>query len=153
MRAASALLGTLLVGACSLLAPRYQRPELTVTGITLQGGNLFQQNFLVALRIHNPNGRALPVERVHAHLRFAGAEVASGVTTDPFVVPPRGDANVDMRITANLAASIAAIAQHVDAHQSTVDYQLDGVVRLDSPWLRTLSFHETGELPLADLTH
>lgn len=153
MRAAGGLLGALWVTGCALFTPHYQRPELAVTGITMQGGNLFQQNFLVALRIHNPNGRALPIERVHAHLRLAGADIASGVITGPFVVAAHADSSIDMRITANLAAGIAAISQHLDAHRNTVDYELDGVVRLDAPWLRALSFHEAGVIPLSDLTH
>ena len=152
VRVACVLLGALMASACALLAPHYERPDLSVVGITMQSGNLFAQNFLVTLGIHNPNGRALPVERVRAHLLIAGVDVATGVTTGAFVVPPHADSRVDMQITANLAAGIAQIATRMGAHQDTVDYELDGVVRLDTPWLHALSFHTAGVLPLSELT-
>ena len=152
MRIACGLLGALMASACAVLAPHYERPDLSVVGITMQNGNLFEQNFLVTLRIHNPNDRDLPVESVRAHLLLAGADVATGVTTGAFVVPPHANSRVDMQITANLAAGIAQIATRMGAHQSTVDYELDGVVRLDTPWLHALSFHATGVLPLSELT-
>ena len=149
MRAAWCALAATLASGCSLLAPHFARPDLSVVGIQMLGGNLFQQSFRLTLQIHNPNDRALPVERVQARLRLAGEDFASGVTTRPFVVPARGDARFDMTIAANLAAGLVQLAKRVDAHSGTVDYALDGVVRLELPLFRSLPFHEVGELPLS----
>ncbi|NNM61690.1 MAG: LEA type 2 family protein [Steroidobacteraceae bacterium] len=146
--AAACALGALLTSACAVFTPRFERPDLAVVRIEMRSGNLFQQNFLVTLRIHNPNSRPLPVERVRAHLLFAGVELASGVTMRPFIVPARGDTSFDMMISANLAAGFTQFAQRLGAHRDSIPYELDGAVRLDLPLFRSLRFHDHGELPL-----
>ena len=47
-----------LLAACSLFAPKFERPNLSVMNIQMLDGNFFQQNFLVRLKIQNPNDRA-----------------------------------------------------------------------------------------------
>ncbi|HUY83491.1 MAG TPA: LEA type 2 family protein [Steroidobacteraceae bacterium] len=134
--------------ACASLGPHFEVPQVSVVGIEMRGGNLFQQNFLLTLRIQNPNRLALPVDRVHARLQLGGAEFATGAAIGSFVVPPLGSARVDITITANLAAGIAQLAQALDRPGGTVAYQLDGAVRLGMPLFRTLPFHQSGTLPL-----
>ena len=48
------LSAALLLAACSLIAPKFEKPNLSVVSIRLVGGNLLQQNFLVKLYIQNP---------------------------------------------------------------------------------------------------
>jgi len=94
---------TVWTAACSLVAPHFERPILTVAGIELVGGNLLQQNFLVKFNIQNPNDRALPVTGLHAELNVLGERVASGIVDRAFVVPAQGSSQFDMTISANLA--------------------------------------------------
>ncbi len=124
---------------------------MTVVGVQMHGGNLFQQNLRVTLRIRNPNSVALPVKSVRARLRLGGAQFATGAAIGSFVVAPLGTARVDMTVTANLAAGIAQLAQALGRPDGTVAYQLDGAVRLGMPLLRTLPFHQYGTLPLRAL--
>jgi len=148
--AAACAAGALLSCACTLFTPRFATPDLSVVGIEMQGGNLLQQNFRLSLRIHNPNDRPLPVERVRARLLLGGEQVASGVTAAPFVVPARGDAAFDMMIAANLAAGVAQLSNRLNARRGSVGYELDGEVRLDLPLFHSLPFHLRGDLPLRD---
>lgn len=142
------IFGALILPGCAVFAPQFVRPDLSVVAIEMRGGNLWQQNFVVTLQIHNPNDRALPVDRVDANLTLGGEAVASGVTSRAFVVPAHGATRFRMLITAHMAAGILKIAERVDAHQQAIDYQLSGTVRLRLPFLRTLPFRETGSLPL-----
>ena len=73
---------TLALGACSLMAPKFNRPNVTVIGIQMRSGNLLQQNFAVKLNIQNPNDRALPVSGLHIELNVGGERIASGVSDD-----------------------------------------------------------------------
>ena len=59
-------------------APKFERPDLTVSGIEMQGGNLLQQNFLVKFQVQNPNQRALPVNGLHAELTSGASESRAG---------------------------------------------------------------------------
>jgi LEA14-like dessication related protein len=131
----------LLAAGC---VPHFEKPTVSVVGVQLQGGNLWQQNFLVTLKVHNPNNRVLPVSRLSADLRTDGAEVATGESSGAFQVPAFGDADFAVSVKANMALLLLQLAKRRDDHSDAIDYDVSGVVSLDLPFLRTLPFHQTG---------
>jgi LEA14-like dessication related protein len=130
--------------ACSALAPKFEKPDISVAGVELVGGNLLQQNFAVKLNIHNPNKRAVPVTSVHVELMISGDKVASGVNTRPFVVPAGGETQFDMTITANMALALLKYAGRTDKQSDSIDYDLVGGASIDLPFLRDLPFRQSG---------
>jgi LEA14-like dessication related protein len=138
------LLLALLVclAACS---PKFERPNITVVSIEMQRGNLLQQNFQVKFHIQNPNDRALPVKGLHADLSVGGDRIASGVTDRAFVVPPLGDTDFDMMITANMAMALLKLANQ---HTDSIDYELTGAASFDLAFLNNLPFHQSGSFSL-----
>jgi LEA14-like dessication related protein len=138
----------LWMAACSLLAPKFERPNLTVVGIEMVGGNFLQQNFLVKFNIQNPNDRALPVKGVHAQLDAFGERIATGVTNRAFVVPALGETQFDMTITANMALALLKLANGRDTHSDSIDYDLTGAASIDLPFLRDLPFQQHGSFSL-----
>jgi LEA14-like dessication related protein len=139
---------SLLLSACSLFAPKFEKPEVSVVGVRLVGGNLLQQNFRVTLKVHNPNDRVIPVSRLTADLRVAGEEIASGESSEAFRVPAQGDAQFDVNITANLALVLTQLAKHKDMPGDVIAYDVSGVASLDLPFLRSVPFHQTGSFSL-----
>ncbi len=139
-----------LLPACSLLAPQFDKPDLSVVGVELLGGNLLQQNFRVTLKIHNPNDRTLPVDGVTAHLAVGGEPLADGTTNRSFVVPANGDAEVGVLVMVNMANGVLKLAKYLGDHRGPVPYELTGVVRLDLAWYRTLPFHESGTFSISN---
>jgi LEA14-like dessication related protein len=134
--------------SCSLVAPKFERPTLTVISIELLKGSFLQQNFLVKLNIQNPNDRALPVTSVHADLNVAGERVASGVSSGAFVVPAQGATDFDMTITANMVLALLKLSQRTDRHSGVIDYDMTGAASIDLPFLRDVPFHQTGSFSL-----
>ena len=141
----------LFLSGCSVLAPKFEKPQITVTGIALVGGNFLQQNFRVTVNVHNPNARTLPVTRLHIEMHVGGEQIATGLNAQPFVVPAHGDTQFDMNITANMALALLKLAGRKDANADTIDYDMTGGAVIDLPFLRDLPFHRTGSLPLRDL--
>ena len=139
------LLLCLVFCAVAACAPRFERPILTVSSIELQSGNLFQQSFLVKFQVQNPNNRELPVEGLHAELDVGGQRIASGLSNKSFVVPPMGQSEFDMTITANVAAALLQLANQ---RTDSIDYELSGSANLDLPFLREVPFHQTGTFSL-----
>jgi len=138
---------SLLLAACS---PKFERPNLTVIGIEMQGGNFLQQNFLVKFQVQNPNNRALPVSGLHAELNVGGQRIASGVSNRAFVVPPMGQSEFDMTISANMAMALMQLANR---HSDSIDYEVTGAASLDLPFFHDLPFHQTGSFSLSSLGH
>jgi LEA14-like dessication related protein len=133
------------------MAPKFNRPTVTVSGIEMRGGNLMQQNFAVKLNVQNPNDRPLPVKGLHVELHVGGDEIASGVSDRAFSVPAFGESEFDMTIRANLALALLKLADRVNQHADSIDYELTGGASLDLAFLREVPFHQSGSLPLQGL--
>jgi len=143
-----ALALALAPAACSVLAPKFNRPNVSVVGIELRGGNLLQQNFAVKLNIQNPNDRTLPITGVHVELNVGGEQIATGVSDHALVVPAHGESDFDMTIKANVALALLKLADKMDQHSNSIDYDLTGAASIDLPFLRDLPFHQTGSFSL-----
>jgi LEA14-like dessication related protein len=139
---------TLALSACSLMAPKFNRPNVTVISIQMRSGNLLQQNFAVKLNIQNPNDRALPVRGLHTELNVGGQQIASGVSDRAVIVPAFGESEFDMTITANLAVALLKLADKANQHADSIDYDLTGEANIDLPFLRNLPFHQSGSFKL-----
>jgi LEA14-like dessication related protein len=138
----------LCFAACSLVTPKFNRPNVSVTSIELRSGNLLQQNFAVKLNIQNPNAQALPVNGLHVALSVGGEQIASGVSGRAIVVPAFGESEFDLTIKANLALAVLKLANKMEQHSDSVDYDLTGAASIDLPFLRDLPFHQTGSFSL-----
>jgi len=140
---------TLALGACSLIAPKFNRPNVTVIGIEMRSGNLLQQTFAVKLNIKNPNDRALPVRGLHVELNVGGQQIASGVSDRAVIVPAFGESEFDMTIKANIALALLKLADTANQHADAIDYDLTGAASIDLPFLRDLPFHQAGSFKLS----
>jgi len=138
----------LCLGACSLVAPKFNRPNISVVSVELRGGNLLQQNFAVKLNIQNPNDRTLPVSGVHVELTVGGDQIATGVSDRAVVIPANGDSDFDMTIKANVALALLKLANKMDQHSDAIDYDVSGAASVDLPFLRDLPFHQSGSFSL-----
>jgi len=136
------------LSACSLMAPKFNRPNVTVISIEMRGGNLLQQNFAVKLNIQNPNDRALPVRGLHTELSVGGEQIASGVSDRAVVIPAFGESEFDMTVSANLALALLKLTDKANQHADSIDYDLTGAASIDLPFLRNLPFHQSGTLKL-----
>jgi LEA14-like dessication related protein len=152
-RAVPALARGLAAAACALslagcVTPKFTRPNVSVVSIETRGGNMLQQNFSVKLNIQNPNTRALPVRGLHVELNVGGEQIASGVSDRAVVVPALGESQFDLTIKANMALAVIKLANKLDQHGSTVDYDLTGAASIDLPFLHDLPFHQSGSFSL-----
>jgi LEA14-like dessication related protein len=139
---------SILLTACSLVTPKFEKPTISVSSISLESGNLLQQNFRVVLKIHNPNSRSLPIKALSADLKVSGEEIASGESSRPVTVPAYGDAELEVGISANMALALLKLSTHSDTRGDAIAYDVTGVVTLELPFFRSLPFHESGSFDL-----
>ena len=145
---AGALAGAALLGACALVGPPLERPQLSLVGVQLKDAQLAEQRFIVTLRVQNPNGRALPVRAIDCTIELAGERFGQGTTAATFTVPGHGEASFDMIVTTNLAASLPRLLPRLRDAREPIPYRLAGTVSTDLAFLRSIPFDQGGELRL-----
>ncbi len=139
------------LAACSVFAPKFERPDVSVVSIEMRSGNLLQQTFVVKLSVQNPNDRALPVSALQLQLNVGGQQIAGGASDHAFVVPAHGESGFDMTIKANMAMALALLADKMNQHSDSIEYEVTGSASIDLPFLRNLPFHQTGTFSLKGL--
>ena len=150
--ALAALLAVMAITAgCASLA-RLETPRLSLVSVELSDATLFEQRFMVRLRVQNPNDIALPVRGLTVDLELAGQDFAQGVSARAFEVPAFGEAEFDMIITANAATALLKLMTQRDAiKRESLDYRIRGKLSTRLGLLRSVPFEETGEIPLKAL--
>ena len=139
-RVACTLLLLSLAG-CSLFAPHLERPEIGVVGVQMLKSDLWHQELKVRLHVHNPNDRELPIKRLTYALDLDGQQFAHGESYASFVVPPRGDADFDMSVAANLTSLLLKL---LSQSGSQIAYHIRGNVALSSGLWRSIPFDDSG---------
>jgi LEA14-like dessication related protein len=140
-----AAMAAVLAGCASML-PKLQAPTLVVTGVVIGGGNLQQQQIRLTFHATNPNARAIPIRSIECSLELAGSAFAQGETDSAFTLPPLGEADFDVNVTANLNTMLAALAGGFGHH--TVDYRVYGKVHLQGGLVRAIPFDQKGRIRL-----
>jgi LEA14-like dessication related protein len=140
------LFALLALSGCSLFVPKLEAPHLSVVGIELQKGSLWQQKLRVRMHVDNPNDRVLPIKGITYTLDVNGQEFAHGESAASFVVPPLGEAEFDMNMTANMAGTLISLLRH--GSDANVEYHLTGKISLSQGWLRSVPFDQRGTFKL-----
>jgi len=138
-------LSSVLAG-CSLLAPKFIKPTLSVVNISLGRSDLLQQHMVVRMKVENPNDRALPVEGLSYTFAVNGEDLAHGVSSASFIVPARGEAEFDTAVTTNMATAVLRILGR--GSNAPLNYRFSGKVQLSAGLIRSIPFEHTGILDL-----
>jgi len=134
-----------LLAACTSLS-RLDAPQLSIVGIRLLGAQQNRQQFVLTIRVHNPNMRQIAVRSIDYRVALAGEEFATGATVEPFTVPALGESQFELNVSADLDRAIRLAVQRVTA--GDLPYRVTGQVRLAEGALRTLPFTSSGTLSL-----
>ncbi len=152
MRALAVMFVALALGACAGFGTKLETPHLSIVNAELVKGDIFEQRLRVRMRVQNPNDRELAVNGITYGIEVGGQELGRGMTSSSFVVPRLGEAEFDMNINVNLAATLLRLATQADKNQGgapqTLDYRIVGKVALAKGLLRSIPFEEKGSLNL-----
>jgi LEA14-like dessication related protein len=135
----------LSVAGCSSL--KLEKPTLSIVNVEMLKSDLLSQRLKVRLHVQNPNDRALPIKGITYGLEVAGEPFADGVSAASFVVPPLGEAEFDMNVTANMAGTLIRLLGQGSSRDS-VDYRMRGKISLSEGFLRSIPFEERGSFKL-----
>ena len=148
--AVGALAALLLSAGCARFGARLEPPQLSVVGVEIARGDLFEQRFKARMRVQNPNDRSIAVRGVSYTLQIGGEELGRGLSGSSFTVPALGVAEFDMLVTMNLAGTLMRLLERArsDGLPDSLSYRLRGEVKLAEGLVRTIPFDEKGSVRL-----
>lgn len=139
----------LLVQGCAYVPARTEPPRVHLTGIQLQQAELFEQRYLLRLRIQNPNDFALNVRGLDFRLDLNGERFADGVSNHAFEVPAYGEALAEVEVSSSLWSLARRLRDLGESGAARMEYRLHGRVALTGFGV-PLAFESAGELGLPD---
>ena len=148
--AVGALAALLLSAGRARFGARLEPPQLSVVGVEIARGDLFEQRFKARMRVQNPNDRSIAVRGVSYTLQIGGEELGRGLSGSSFTVPALGEAEFDMLVTMNLAGTLMRLLERArsDGLPDSLSYRLRGEVKLAEGLVRTIPFDEKGSVRL-----
>jgi len=138
------ILIALSLSACSSLLPG-DPPQIQVVGLEPLPGESLEARFALALRVQNPNSRAIDYQGIAVDLQVNGQPLASGVSDQQGRIP--GFAEQVIRVPVSISAfSVLRQAWGMANRQAQqqLPYRLRG--KLASGWLGGARFDTSGEL-------
>lgn len=139
------LIAPLWLSGCANLST-FEYPKVSVTDVQLRGGRLLAQEFLVTLRIDNPNDYGFEIKGVVADILLNGQPLARGLSNQHISVPAYGSASLPM--TANVQTlDLLQQVMELGTHQA-IDYEVKGHLSVARGWSRDLRipFKQQGTL-------
>lgn len=134
-----------LLSACAQFGAPPLKPQVALSGVMLEELGVFEQQFLLVLRVSNPNDTDLTLNGVEFNLELNGEPFARGETREPVTLPRKGDALVKLRIKTSLAGILKQI-RVLQSGEKPLGYRIIG--KLYVPWLPGgIAFDRKGELP------
>ena len=105
---AAVFFASLLSGGC---APHFERPDVAVVGVELKSLQLLEQQFVVRVRVKNPNALSIPLEGLSYKLSLNGEDFAHGDSDESVTVPAHGEATVGLPVTTSLHSGVPKLLQ------------------------------------------
>lgn len=148
------LLGAVLLAAvlalagCALMRTQWQSPRVSLVALRLQRASLFQQQFVVTLKVVNPNDAALPVKSMDYRFKLNGKAFASGLTDKSFTVPAFGQTKVRVSIDTTTLGWARQLALLDRGHLRRLSYHVYGTVHVGSWFSHAIAFSYHGKVAL-----
>lgn len=139
----------LVLSACASLPAVLDPPTVTLSSIDLKQLGLFEQQFLVKLRLKNPNDVMLPITGMDYQITLNDQKFAHGVSNQAVSVPANGDALADVTVTSNLQSLLNQIGPLANSG-GAVNYRINGHVSVVNRALK-LPFDYSGKVGLPGL--
>ncbi len=138
-----AFLATL--ASCSTFAPKLVAPQLSLLGIQIMSADMFSQQFMVRVKVENPNDLEVAVSGLEYEIFLMGDSFAEGTSESSFVLPAKGEAEFDMIVKTNFVSSLGRLVSRTGGGKlENVPYQVTGKLMLEKGVMRTIPFSHAG---------
>lgn len=135
-----------VLAGCASVPYGLEAPAVSLADVRFEGGNLFEQRIGLALRITNPNRRALAIEGLNFTVELNGLQFARGVSDRAFTLPALGESVAEVSAVTTLHEVLRQIG--VAGSAKGIEYNISGRLLLDG--LGALPFKRSGRIGMPD---
>lgn len=139
----------MLLAGCATLAGISEKPRVSLKGVEPLEIGLFEQRFLLMLRVENPNTVPIPIQGLSFDIELNGQHFASGLSDKAVTLSAMGEGVVEVKATSSLGRLLKQFKEMSKEDRRRVDYRIVGKLR--SPSLGSLPFDSQGQISLDDL--
>ena len=136
------------VAGCATLSTPLEPPAIRVVALQLLDSNLTQQRFRLTLELTNPNGVQVPIRSMSYQVKLLGDAFANGGLATPFTLPANGTETVDVDVVTDTLATLGSLTRALRASASAIDYEIEGSLQVDLPFVKPLTAAYSGQVPL-----
>ena len=134
-----------MLASCSSLGPKLVAPQLSLVGIQIMSADMFAQQFIVRVKVENPNDLEVAVSGLEYDIFLMGDSFAEGASDSSFVLPAKGEAEFDMIVKTNFVSSLGRLVSRTSGGKlENIPYQVTGKLMLEKGIMRTFPFSHAG---------
>ncbi|WP_157670384.1 LEA type 2 family protein [Chitinibacter sp. GC72] len=120
------LLGLLLLlGGCASIPGKVEKPNITLAGISVAKLGLLEQQFVLSLRVTNPNDFDIGLNGLTVNVELNKQAFAQGVSNEKVTLPRLGEKIVKLKVSTSLTQ---AFKQFSSLKGGAVPYRIYGKV-------------------------
>ncbi len=140
----------MLLTACAGLMTRPEAPRISLIGLKPVSVELFEQRFLVSLRLKNPNQFVLPIRGLDFNMDINGKRFANGLSASQVDIPALGEGQIDVEVSSSLLNTFRQLGAILEQGRG-FDYKIKGDVMLENRAFR-LPFEQSDSFSFAKET-
>lgn len=115
-----------LLTACAGSPSRMEPLSVTLSDIQPGQMGLLEQEYLIKIRVQNPNNVEIPVTGLSYRIELNGKSFAKGVSKQDITLPAFGEVVLDATAVGGLGGIISQVAQFQKGVPDKVSYRLTG---------------------------
>ena len=115
-----------LLTGCAGSSPHMEPLSVTLSDIQPGQMGLLEQEYLIKIRVQNPNNVEIPVTGLSYRIELNGKSFAKGVSKQDVTVPAFGEVVLDATAVGGLSGILTQIAQFQKGVPDKVSYRLSG---------------------------
>ncbi len=134
------------LGGCSWFSGELQNPTVQLQKVDVIKAKLVEQQFMLHLRLDNPNDRDLPIRGLTFSLYLNDIKLADGESDIWLTVPANGHRHFKVPLRTNLWRHLKPIAKMLEKHDKPIRYRFYGVAETGVLFGQSVHLERNGEI-------
>lgn len=136
---------SLLLISCASVMKKPEPPRVGIAGLEILEVGLFEQRYLLSLRLQNPNDFALDVNGMDYEVFLNDRSFAHGVNHNSVTLPAFGEDVLEVEVISSLSNMLDQLRGLESGYNQPLSYRILGGVKINN-WPVKIPFEFKGEI-------